>query len=603
MRLKVFLYELQRRHVIKAGVAYLVVTWLIVQVLSILIPAFNIPYQSLQISIIIMMIGFPIWLVINWFYDITKDGVIKVQKEEVETGHVSVKSGNLNKIIIATLSIIVVLLLFNTFRMNVERKANESIEVPEEPRFKSSVAVLAFTDMSPEHDKEHLTDGMSEEILNKLSRYKDLKVIGRTSTFYYKNNEATIAQIGKELDVAYILEGSIRQSNDIFRITVQLIDVSDGSHVWSNTFDRTIEDVLQVQDEIATVVAERLEVTLLNEEIRDDKLDPEAYDLYLKAKQQANRYQKEAMLIADSLIRRSLELDDTYSPAWSLLAWITYSKAFEYFLLKPELAIESGILAAQKAVENDSTNTMGYVYQSKFSWQMKNVDQATTFIQKALDIAPNDPRVLEQAGNFSLYLNKIDEAEIYFEKSIMLDPRRRLANYRMAFVKWVQGNTDEALKYLETVYDYGLPNYLKNYELALIHRDRGDLKKAVSWMEQIEDAYLKKLSECSIQYALGNVTESNSIMEEIKALTLEESGTEIIDSNPEYDYEIACLYAFMKQKDSAFVYLDRAYEHVLNMPEYFFTMPDFNNIKEDPRWKSYLNRMGEDMQYDFLSNR
>ncbi len=587
---------------IKAAVAYLVVAWLILQVLSIMIPAFKIPYQTLQFSIVIMMIGFPIWLVINWFYDITKEGVVKVQKEELETEHVSVKSGNLNKIIITTLSIIVALLLFNTFRMSAEKKANESIEIPEVPRFKSSVAVLAFDDMSPGHDKEHLADGMSEEILNKLSRYKELRVIGRTSTFYYKKNKATIADIGKELDVAYILEGSIRQSRDIFRITVQLIDVSDGSHVWSHIFDRTIEDALKVQDEIATVVAKRLEVTLLNKEVRQHDLDPEAYDLYLKANQEANKYQKEGIVKADSLVRRSLELDGTYSPAWALLAWVTYSKAFEYFLLKPEVAIESGKLAAQKAVENDSTNAMGYVWQSKFSWQMKNVDQAETFIQKALDIAPNDPRVLEQAGNFSLYVNMIDEAEVYFEKSIMLDPRRRLANYKMAFIKWVQGDTDEALRYLETVYAYGLPDYLKNYELALIYRDRGELEKAIEWMEKVEDPYLRMLSECSIQYALGKESEARGIMKKIKTVTFEDVETGTINSNPEYYYELACLYAYMKQADSAFIYLDRAYEHVLNMPEYFFTMPDFNNLKEDPRWEAYLKRMGEDMRYDFLTN-
>ncbi|MBT8294357.1 MAG: hypothetical protein KJN70_13875 [Eudoraea sp.] len=603
MRFKVFLYELQRRHVIKAAVAYLVVAWLIAQVLSIMTDAFNIPKQTLSLSIIVMMICFPIWLLINWFYDITEEGIVKVQKEDVETESISVKSGNLNKIIITTLSVIVVLLLFNTIRMSAERKATETIDVPELPRFKSSVAVLAFADMSPEHDKEHLADGMSEEILNKLAKYKELRVIGRTSSFYYKNNEATIAEIGKELDVAYILEGSIRQSMDLFRITVQLIDVSDGSHVWSNTFDRTIEDALQIQDEIATVVAERLEVTLLNGEIREHKLDPEAYDLYLKANQEANKYQKEAILKADSLVRRSLELDDTYSPAWALLAYVTYSKAFEYFLLKPEIAIESGKLAAQKAVENDSTNAMGYVWQSKFSWQMKNVDQAAFFIQKALEIAPNDPRILEQAGYFSLHLNKIDEAEVFFEKSIMLDPRRRLANYKMAFVKWVQGDMDEALRYLETVYAYGLPDYFKNYEMALIHRDRGDFEKAVAWMEKEEDPYLKILLNCSIQYALGNEKEAREILEEIKNMTFKDVATETIDSNPEHDYEIACIYAYMKKADSAFVYLDRAYEHVLNMPEYFFTMPDFNNLKEDPRWDAYLKRMGEDMQYDFLTNR
>ena len=554
---------------IKAGVAYLVVAWLIVQVLSIMIPAFNIPYQALSFSIIVMIICFPIWLLINWFYDITEEGIIRIHKEEIETEIVSKKSGRLNRIIIITLSIIIILLLFNTYRLSVGKNATLPLEPPKEVYYKTSVAVMPFEDLSLDKDMKSFAIAMSDEIRNRLFGAVELKVIGKISSSYYRDKEGAFDVIARELEVDYILLGSIRLYGDVLRISPQLIDLSDGSVIWTQTYDRTPKDALQVQDEIASIVAERLEVTLLNEEIREHKLNPEAHDLYLKAKQESEKLQKEGILRADSLIRRSIELDDRFSAAWSLLAYLTYSKSFEYFLVKPEIAIESGMLAAQKAIENDSTNVMAYIWQSKFSWQMKDVNQAASFIQKALDIAPNDPRVLEQAGNFSLYLNKIDEAEIYFEKSIILEPRR-LANYRMVFVKWVQGNMDEALKYLEKVYDYGLPDHLKTYEMALIHRDRGDMDKAVLWMEKVEDPYLRMLSECSIQYTLGNETEANTIMQQIKTASFEEMGTETINSNPEHNYEIACLHSYMNQADSAFVYLDRAYEHVLNWPDNFF---------------------------------
>ena len=128
---------------------------------------------------------------------------------------------------------------------------------------------------------------------------------------------------------------------------------------------------------------------------------------------------------------------------------------------------------------------------------------------------------------------------------------------------------------------------------------------AISWcgfFDEMEDPYLRMLSECSIQYTLGNETEANTIMQQIKTASFEEMGTETINSNPEHNYEIACLYSYMNQADSAFVYLDRAYEHVLNWPDNFFTMPDFNKIKDDPRWEAYLNKMGVDMKYDFLTD-
>ncbi len=602
MRFKSFFYELQRRHVFKAGVAYLVVSWLIVQVLSILIPAFRISPQLLQISIIIMMIVFPVWLLINWFYDITEEGIVRVQNEKVESVQISKKSVNLNKVIIITLSVIVALLLFNTFRLSKENKVTETEEASILPDFQSSVAVLAFADMSPEHDKEYLADGMSEEILNRLAKCKDLKVIGRTSSFSYKNKDVTHEVIGEELDVAYILEGSVRQSGDIFRITAQLIDVSDGSHIWSDTFDRTMEDALAVQDEIASIVAKRLEVALLNDDIREHKIDPEAYELYLKANHEAFKLRKEAMLKADSLIRKSLKLDNTYSPSWVLLAHVIYSKAFDYFLLDPEIAMESGQLAAQNAIEIDSTNPMSYYWQSKFMWQARNMEQANKFIRKAVNMAQNDPRILERAGDFALRVNKIKDAESYFERAIVLDPRTWVANFRMAFVKWFQEDYEAAEGYLQRVYSYGFPDYNKNFEMALINRDKGDLKKAIEWMERESDPYLRILLECSIQHSLGQEAKAKEILEEIKAMTFEETGSENIDSNPEHDYEIARLYAHMKERDSAFIYLDKAYEHVLNWPQFLFTTPDFKNIKEDPRWEAYLNRMGKDFEYDFLNH-
>ncbi len=154
MNFKVLLHELQRRHVIKAGVAYLVVAWLIVQVLSIMIPAFNIPYQALSFSIIVMIICFPVWLLINWFYDITEEGVIRIRKEEIEIETVSKKSGRLNRIIIITLSIIIILLLFNTYRLSAGKNETLPLEPPKEVYYKTSVAVMNFVDLSPEINME-----------------------------------------------------------------------------------------------------------------------------------------------------------------------------------------------------------------------------------------------------------------------------------------------------------------------------------------------------------------------------------------------------------------------------------------------------------------
>ena len=275
MKFKDYLNELQRRHVVKAGFAYLVIAWLIVQVISVLIPAFDLGQGFLKITIIILSIGFPIWLIIAWIYDFTPDGIKKTEDMVFDAKVSAKKNVRLNRIIIGALSIALILLIVNQVRMKetIDKQVMRASMLPD---FTSSIAVLAFDDMSPNKDQEYFSDGISEEILNHLTKYKELKVISRTSSFAYKGKDVTINMIGEELDVAYVLEGSVRKSGDTFRTTVQLIDTKDGKHLWSETFDRKIEDALFTQDEIASIVAKRLKLTLLREKVRLRKVDPRA---------------------------------------------------------------------------------------------------------------------------------------------------------------------------------------------------------------------------------------------------------------------------------------------------------------------------------------
>lgn len=599
MRLLLFLKELNRRHVVKAGIAYLIVAWLIVQVLSIFVPAFGLGQVWMKTTIIVLAVGFPIWLIIAWVYDFTPDGIKKTENTVFDP-HISAKKNiQLNRLIIGGLSIALVLLIFNQLRLkNIIGKQQITASVL--PEFSSSIAVLAFSDMSPEHNKEYFADGMSEEILNKLAKYKDLKVIGRTSSFSYKNREVTLSVIGKELDVAYILEGSVRQSGDLFRITVQLIDVATGAHIWSDTFDRKMEDVLTVQEEIAEIVAARMEVTLLNEDFRQRKLDPRAYELYLQAKQQVNKLNEGATMLADTLIRKSIELDDSYSPAWIILAQVIFGKTYFYFHIEPDNGYEAGILATEKAIELDSLNAMAYVWKSLFSWQNQEARVSADMLSKALNIAPNDPRILEQAGNFALRTNNIGEASKNYEKAILLDPKSTLAIKRKGFIEWKLGDLENAEYCIEKAYRLGLPDYFRKYELAMLNRDQGNYDKALNFMEQETNPYLKELLGCSINYAMGNKDKALQFLDTIKAYPETDNGEEYLDSDAEYFFEIACLSAYMNDKDQAFKYLDLAYQHVVIWPEWLFTMPEFNHLQDDPRWEQYVKRLGKAYDYNFL---
>ncbi len=598
-RLLFFFKELQRRHVVKAGIAYTIVAWLIVQVLSILVPAFELGQDWMRTTIIILVVGFPIWLIVAWVYDFTPEGFKKTEEVIFDPEVSAKKNVQLNRLIIGGLCIALILLIVNQVRLK-ETLKKQQMTASILPEFASSIAVLAFADMSPEHNKEYFADGMSEAILNKLAKYKDLKVIGRTSSFSYKNKEVTLDVIGEELDVAYLLEGSVRQSGDIFRITVQLIDVATGAHSWSDTFDRKVEDALMVQEEIAEIVAVRMAVTLLNEDFRKRKLDPRAYELFLQANNLVNTLREEATMRADTLIRKSIELDDTYAPSWNILAQVIFAKTYYYFHNEANAGYESGILAAKKAIELDSLNAMGYVWQSLYSWQNYQADVSESMLKKALQIAPNEPRILAQAGNLSMRTNRINEALNYYDQAILLDPKNTMALKRKGFLEWKLGNIDKAEYYIERSYLLGLPDYLRIYELALLNRDKGNYDKAIAYMEQETNPYLNNLLGCSINYAMGNEGKALKLLELIKAYPEDENRDEYLDTDAEHYFEVACLSAYMGDKDGAFANLDMAFQHVVIWPEWLFTMPEFNNLHDDPRWEQYVVRLGAAYNYNFL---
>ena len=602
MRLRTLLHELHRRHVFKAAVAYLGVAFLIIQVLDIFIPAFDVSNYLLQFFIVVLVLCFPLWLVISWFYDITEDGVVKTEKIIYEEEHLSTKSVNLNKVIITSLTFIVIVLIVNTIRIKADSKNVAVMEVTPEPKFKSSIAVLAFDDYSKEGNMEYFADGMSEEIMNRLAQSKDLKVSGKTSSFSYKNKIVNHRIIARELDVEYYLDGSVKPYKDLIRISVQLIDAADGSNVWSKTFDRKFEDVLFIQDDIACTLADQLEVTLLNEDLKGRKVDPEAYILYLKAKELLNKHLKASTLQADSLITRSLEIDRSYAPSWAVLSQVIYAKTYHYLLLDKAHGSETGIYAAKKAVELDSMNTNGYCGLSSFAWQKRQPPLSDKYLKKALLISPNDPELLRKVGHFALKTNRLNEAKKYFDKSVLLDPKNPTeeAFHQRGFLYWALGNLEEAERDLLRSYELGLTNTFKNYELSLINRDKGNLVEALKLAEKEKDPYLQKILKCTIYFAMGKQAESLELLEEFKVHPSDGNDPMVIHSEAEHNFEIACLYAYMGNNDEAFAYLDKAFEHVLTWLDWFFTCPELNNLHKDPRWEEYVKRLGKEYNYDFL---
>jgi len=319
-----FIEELKRRNVFKVAVAYLVTAWVALQLADIVLENIDAPAWILQVFMLALGLGFPLALIFAWAFEMTPEG-IKKEKDVDRNKSITHKTGQkLNRTIIVILALAVVLLLFDRFMPGPEvtlTPAEPEIvqTVPEEKA--KSIAVLPFVNMSSDSEQEYFSDGISEEILNALARVKELKVAGRTSSFAFKGQSQDLRQIGETLGVEHILEGSVRKSGATVRITAQLIQVDDGFHLWSDTYDRELTDVFAIQDEIATAILEQLKAHLLDGEspavITTARTDTEVYDLYLLARQRIYERKRLSIESAVEMLDKAIVKDPGYAPAYA----------------------------------------------------------------------------------------------------------------------------------------------------------------------------------------------------------------------------------------------------------------------------------------------
>jgi TolB-like protein len=308
--------ELKRRNVFRVAIAYVIAAWLVLQVSQLVLEAIEAPSWVLKTFLLLFALGLPIVLLFSWAYELTPEGIKKEQDVD-RAGSVTHGTGKkLNQITIAmvvTLAVFVVVdrTYFAPSSQPAAESANET-----EVRVEKSIAVLAFEDLSADGDQEYFADGLSEELLNVLARMPDLQVAGRTSSFAFKGQNRDLREIGEILNVAHILEGSVRKAGNQIRVTAQLINADTGFHLYSDTYDRDLTDVFAVQDEIAAAITSALRTELIGTNVQETaETSIEAYDLYLIARQKIYTRDPNEMKEASRLLDQALEIDGEYAPA------------------------------------------------------------------------------------------------------------------------------------------------------------------------------------------------------------------------------------------------------------------------------------------------
>lgn len=577
--MKRFIQELQRRNVIKSALAYLVVAWLLTQVLAILIPTFDLSEDLLRIAIIILVIVFPFWLVFAWVYEITPDGLKKTNNVPPEYSIARQTSNQLNYVIIAGLIIAIGLLIRSNLQSpEVIIQKQKFATIPKDTT--KSIAVLAFADMSPERDQEYFSDGISEEILNLLAKIPDLKVISRTSSFSYKDKGMDIKQIGEELGVGYILEGSIRKYGSTFRITTQLIDAMTGVGIWSATFDRDMEDILKVQGEIAMKVTEQLKVALFDTELVAKTIDMNAYKLYIQAGQMTVENSAESNTNAIKLLKQSIAIDSTYAPAWADLSYLYYQAGYTLLTMPDELAMQQGRLAAKKAIALDSESVLGYISLAFLENAAWNFEEANSLLENALVLEPNNPRAISAKADFAVYCGKPELAIDMSLKLIELDPLNNNHYLMLSQNYWMNGNYKKAEESLREYLLYHPNSGWGNGMMGTVQLSLGNPENSLEYIEKDNHLFWRAYKICPTVFAMGNIEEANQLLEDFIA--------EWGDQERPF---VADVYAFRKDKDEAFKWLELAYENKDSSLLRVLNYPAMQNLWGDPRWNTFIHKL------------
>jgi TolB-like protein/Flp pilus assembly protein TadD len=494
MNPKGFFGELKRRNVYKVAIAYGVVAWLLIQVATQVFPFFEIPNWAVQLIVLVMVIGFPIATVLSWAFEMTPEG-IKREAEVDRAKSLPRKAGRkLTALVVLLAALAAGLMVFRFLRSQPALEKEKPTSLAAEIDSKS-IAVLPFENLSEEKANAYFADGIQDEILTRLSKIAELKVISRTSTQHYKSAPGNLPEIARQLGVAHILEGSVQKYGDAVRVNVQLIKATTDSHVWADTFDRKLTDIFLVESDIANAIADQLQVHLTGQEkqvIAAKPTDnPEAYDAYLRGLAYTLRTQNTPAnyLGAQKYFREAVRLDPKFALAWALLSYVD-ARGYHTTNLQPTAALrEEARQAFETALALDLNLGEAWVAKGYYHYGCVNdFETAVRCYEQARKFLPNSSLIPQSLAFVARDQGQWERSESYFNEAEGLDPRNVSLLTRHAQFYIALRRFPEALHKLDQILEI-VPNDIDALvEKAAIAQAEGDLPRAATLLAQVQPA-------------------------------------------------------------------------------------------------------------------
>jgi TolB-like protein/Tfp pilus assembly protein PilF len=618
-RIYAILTEFKARHVFRVAVVYAVVSWIVVEPAATIFPILGLPKWTVTLIVILVLLGFPIALVLAWAFEITPEGVRRV--ESVELRQIELPPGvakwperhrhrSRQRILITLILVLFVASIWPAWwfwlRPQVLVKYQDKIDTTvvaekktlQEPvSFKKlRIAVLPFDNFSPATEDEYFADGMTEELISTLSVLGDLRVIARTSVMRYKGTDKSVAEIGRELKVGTVLEGSFRKAGDKMRIAVHLIDVQSQVPLWSHQYDRDFRDVFAIQSDVAKQVAKALEVHLVTKEksqIEKKKTDNlEAYNLYLKALYLKGRYHWNKRTEGEvkkgiKYFEQAIKEDPNYAEAYSGLA-DSYILLGYFGTLRPEEAYRRAKEAALEALKRNDTLAEAHVSLAyakyAYDWDWSGAERE---FRRAIELNPSYATAHHWYAWYLTTMGRHDEAIAAIKRAEDLDP---LSLIIRVGVGW--------LFYYARQYEHAIAQYLKTLEmdanfvlahcgLALAYQQKGWHKEAIAELQ--EAVNLSNRSPFTLALfghahgVTGNRQEAQTLLKELNELSKRMNVPA---------FYMAAIHTGLDEPYQAFQWLERAYGERSEHLVYLRVDPMFDTLRSDPRYASLMQRVG-----------
>ena len=580
MNLSSFFAELKRRNVYKVAFAYIVAGWALSQGIAQVLPVFDVPNWAIRLIVLLIIIGLPVALSLAWAFEITPEGIKRTDAADAVGQH----SGGHTWIYIVVIAAAFSIGLFFLGRFSAGNKTASPAGISNK-----SIAVLPFDNLSRDPDNAYFCEGVQDEILTRLAKVADLKVISRTSTQHFKSAPENLPQIAKQLGVAHVLEGSVQKSGEQVRVNVQLINALTDAHLWADTYDRKLTDIFAVETDIAKTVADTLQAKLTGSEkssmAKTPTVNPEAYELYLKGRFFWNKRTGDDLRKSIEYLKQAIAKDPGYALAYAALA-DSYGLLRFYGGASPAESVVPAEAAAKKALELDDSLAEAHASLGLIATEELDLNRAVKEQERAIQLNPNYATAHHWLGLGLATLRQPDRSIAELKRALELDPLSMIINADLSIIYLYAGRFDDAEAQARKTLEIDPRSFVAHYYLGAALQLTSRLKEAIPEFQKAVELNNDPYSIAMLAQAYarnGQTDEARKLLAHLN---------EMVKSAEVPEYALALVYTSLGDKERAIEALEHGFAG--GNKSYLFLLPGdpfLDDLRGDPRFEALVQKI------------